>query len=61
MEQRVPLPNSPVYYNGIPTIQAKTRLALERAGGVMVWELSQGAAGEASLLGAIYRTARGSQ
>ena len=22
----------PVYYNGIPTVQAKTRLALERAG-----------------------------
>ncbi len=49
----------PVYYNGIPTVQAKTRLALERAGGVMVWELSQDAAGEASLLGAIYRVARG--
>lgn len=46
----------PVYYNGIPTVQAKTRLALERAGGVMVWEVSQDATGEASLLRAIYRT-----
>ncbi|MBC7227745.1 MAG: hypothetical protein H5T61_11000 [Thermoflexales bacterium] len=49
----------PVHYNGIPTVQAKTRLALERAGGVMVWELSQDAKGEASLLGAIYQAARG--
>ncbi len=49
----------PIYYNGIPTVQAKTRLALERAGGVMVWELSQDAMGEASLLEAIYQVARG--
>ena len=27
-------------YNGIPTIKAKTQLALERAGGIMIWELS---------------------
>lgn len=47
----------PIHYNGIPTVQAKTRLALERAGGVMVWELSQDAKGEASLLRAIYQTA----
>lgn len=36
-------------------VQAKTRLALERAGGVMVWELSQDARGEASLLRAVYQ------
>lgn len=48
----------PVHYNGIPTVQARMRLALERAGGVMVWELAQDARGEASLLGAIHRTAR---
>ncbi len=27
-------------YNGIPTIKAKTQMALDRAGGIMVWELS---------------------
>ncbi|MGC9084527.1 MAG: glycosyl hydrolase family 18 protein, partial [Anaerolineae bacterium] len=45
----------PVYYNGIPTVQAKTRLALERAGGVMVWELAQDSPGELSLLRAIHQ------
>lgn len=29
------------YYNGIPTIQAKTQLALEKVSGVMIWELGQ--------------------
>ena len=28
-------------YNGIPTIKAKTELALQNAGGIMIWELSQ--------------------
>ncbi|MBP2833012.1 T9SS type A sorting domain-containing protein [Aquimarina sp. U1-2] len=27
-------------YNGIPTIKAKTELAQQRAGGIMIWELS---------------------
>ncbi len=46
-----------VYYNGIPTVQAKTRLALARAGGVMVWELSHDTPDDqTSLLNAIYRT-----
>ena len=27
-------------YNGIPTIKAKTQLAIERGGGIMIWELS---------------------
>ncbi|WP_299312992.1 glycosyl hydrolase family 18 protein [uncultured Aquimarina sp.] len=27
-------------YNGIPTIKAKTQMALDRAGGIMIWELS---------------------
>ncbi|MCC6605401.1 MAG: hypothetical protein IT327_19500 [Anaerolineae bacterium] len=40
-------------YNGIPTVQAKTRLALERASGIMFWTLEQDAEGELSLLGAI--------
>jgi len=38
------------YYNGIPTIQAKTDLALQSGGGVMIWELSQDVAGQYSLL-----------
>lgn len=40
-------------YNGIPTVQAKTRLALDRASGIMFWTLEQDAEGELSLLGAI--------
>ncbi|GAC1301971.1 MAG: glycosyl hydrolase family 18 protein [Mucilaginibacter sp.] len=39
-----------IYYNGIPTIQNKTRLALQYAGGVMVWQLMQDADGNNSLL-----------
>jgi hypothetical protein len=39
-----------VFYNGIPTMQRKAELARERAGGVMIWELGQDAAGDASLL-----------
>lgn len=42
-------------YNGIPTIQAKTRLAMQRASGVMFWSLDHDAQGEFSLLNAIYR------
>lgn len=43
-------------YNGIPTIEAKTRLAIERASGVMFWTLEQDAQGELSLVSAIHRT-----
>ncbi len=51
-----------VHYNGIPTVQAKTRLALERAGGVMVWELSHDTPDdETSLLNAIYRMVQKAQ
>jgi GH18 family chitinase len=42
-----------VHYNGIPTIQTKTRLALERAGGIMFWTLDHDTAGDLSLLNAI--------
>lgn len=41
------------HYNGIPTIQAKTRLALARASGIMIWNLDQDAAGDLSLLKAV--------
>ena len=45
-------------YNGIPTIEAKTRLAQERGSGVMFWTLEQDAQGELSLIGAIDRTVK---
>jgi hypothetical protein len=42
------------YYNGIPTIKAKTNLAFDRnIGGIMFWELSQDAVGANSLVTAI--------
>jgi chitinase len=42
------------YYNGIPTIQKKVDLALQRGGGVMLWELSQDTTDGTSLLAAIH-------
>ena len=42
-----------VYYNGAATIKAKTTLALQKAGGVMIWQLLQDATGQYSLLTAI--------
>jgi GH18 family chitinase len=44
------------HYNGIPTVEAKTKLAMEKAGGVMFWTLDYDAQGELSLVDAIYRT-----
>lgn len=41
--------NGETYWNGIPTVQAKTQLALDRVGGVLVWELGQDATGNLSL------------
>jgi chitinase len=48
-----------VNYNGIPTIQAKTRLAMQRASGIMFWTLESDASGELSLLGAIHDVVTG--
>lgn len=43
-----------VFYNGIPTIQRKTRYAMEHLGGVMIWEVTQDSRDpEKSLLRAI--------
>ncbi len=50
-----------VSYNGIPTIQQKTQLAMDNGQGVMNWELSQDATGESSLLNAIYTKLSGGQ
>ncbi|WP_462266786.1 glycosyl hydrolase family 18 protein [Mucilaginibacter sp.] len=42
-----------IYYNGSPTIKAKTNLALQKAGGVMIWQLLQDDTGSKSLLNMI--------
>ncbi|WP_367872706.1 glycosyl hydrolase family 18 protein [Luteolibacter sp. Populi] len=43
-----------IWYNGIPTIQAKTKLVMDEGyGGVMIWSLDQDVKGEKSLLAAI--------
>ncbi|MDO8341617.1 MAG: glycosyl hydrolase family 18 protein [Cellvibrio sp.] len=39
-----------ITYNGATTIKAKTKLGLEQGSGIMIWELSQDAAGANSLL-----------
>jgi GH18 family chitinase len=43
-------------YNGIPTVQAKTRLAMKKAGGIMFWALDHDSRGDLSLLNEIYQT-----
>jgi chitinase len=43
-------------YNGIPTVQAKTKLAMQQASGIMFWNLDQDATGDLSLVNAIYET-----
>jgi GH18 family chitinase len=46
-----------VWYNGLPTMRAKTEYVLKnQLGGVMIWELSSDAAGEKSLLEVIHAT-----
>ena len=45
-----------VFYNGIPTMQRKTELALKRASGIMIWELAHDTQDATSLLGAIFET-----
>jgi len=44
-----------LHYNGIPTIQTKTRIAMERAGGIMFWALDHDAQGDLSLVNAIHQ------
>ena len=46
-------PGNIVYYNGIATIKKKTEFALQNAGGVMIWELSEDAVDDRSLLKAV--------
>lgn len=53
------LPNGYImYYNGIPTIKNKTQLAMQKAAGIMIWEVMYDLAdGKKSLLNAIYEAA----
>lgn len=46
-----------MYYNGIPTIQKKTKLSKEKASGIMIWQIAGDAKGSKSLLKAINNTA----
>jgi len=43
-----------IYYNGIPAMQKKTKLAMESASGIMFWTLSYDTQDETSLLNTIY-------
>ena len=45
-----------IYYNGLPTIRNKTLLAMQKAGGVMIWQILQDDDGGYSLLDEIRRT-----
>ena len=50
-----------VTYNGIANIRAKTALALQHGGGVMIWELTQDASGNNSLLKTISQQIQATQ
>jgi GH18 family chitinase len=48
-----------IWYNGVPTIEAKTNYAIDhKLGGIMIWSLDNDVKGENSLLDAIARTYR---
>ena len=44
-----------IYYNGVGTIKKKTALAIQKASGMMIWQLSGDAHGDKSLLDAIHQ------
>ncbi len=46
--------NVTMYYNSASTIKRKTKLAIDKAAGVMIWQLLADSPGENSLLNAIY-------
>ena len=50
-----------IYYNGFQSIIKKTNYALQNASGIMMWELSEDAPGDKSLLNLIYKTAHKQQ
>ncbi len=54
--EKVDMIGDTIWYNGIPTIEAKAKyVADEGLGGVMIWSLDDDAPGEKSLLAAIAR------
>ena len=51
-----------IWYNGMPTIKAKSRYVVEQGlGGIMIWSLDYDVSGEESLLSAIYETLQDNQ
>ncbi|MDJ1481854.1 glycosyl hydrolase family 18 protein [Cytophagaceae bacterium YF14B1] len=46
-----------IYYNGRNTIKRKTKLAKQKASGIMIWQLPGDATGSSSLLDVIFQTA----
>ena len=47
-----------LYYNGMPTIERKTVLAMDKASGVMIWQVLADARGKKSLLKRINKAAK---
>lgn len=45
-----------IFYNGIPTMIAKAKLAKQSGVGIMIWEISQDTQDETSLMKAIFET-----
>lgn len=50
----MPAGGGAIYYNSLTTIQNKTTMAVQHAGGVMIWQILQDAGGTASLLTGIH-------
>ena len=50
-----------IYYYGIPTIRRKSGLAMEKASGIMIWQILGDAPNDLSLLRAINETAYGTR
>ena len=46
-----------LYYNGMPTIERKTELAMDKASGVMIWQVLGDARGKKSLIKRIHKIA----
>ena len=51
--------NVVMYFNNLATIENKTRLALQNAGGVMIWQLLGDTNDESSLLNAVFKVVHG--
>lgn len=55
--EKVDQAGNTVWYNGIPTIKAKSRYVMEQGlGGIMIWSLDYDVTGERSLLSTIHDT-----